>query len=168
AQLFDVNYQMSAKSDPAIRGYNLRASARLKLEGSAPIPFKVTPFVNAAKVTNDVLNATSGLTNQLLETPYDGLSLSGGVDLSLFDRSGIGVSYAQVRAKSPAYVPASASGPARDSINDSTYTYLNVGATYWITDHVALGARYARYSRVNDGKLFESDASYFGTLRMAL
>ncbi len=99
AQLFDVNYQMSPRTDPPIRGYNLRASARLKLEGSAPIPFKMTPFVNAARVTNDVLNNTSGYDNQLLETPYDGLSLSGGIDLTLFDRSGIGVSYAQVRAR---------------------------------------------------------------------
>ncbi len=168
AQLFDVNYQASQTADPPIQGYNLRANARLKLEGSAPIPFKLTPFVNVARVQNQVLNNTAGYANQLLDTPYDALTFSGGVDLTLFGRSGVGVSYAQVRDNSPSFAPPTGGAPATESLTRTSQSYLNVGATYWLTDQVALGARYARYSRVIDGELYEADASYIATLRLAL
>ncbi|MCI0570441.1 MAG: hypothetical protein L0Y66_06795 [Myxococcaceae bacterium] len=168
AQLFDVNYQASQRVDPRLGGFNVRANARLKLEGKAPFPFKVQPFVNFARVENQVLNNTSGYADTLLQTHFSAVSVSGGVDLLLLGRSGVGVSYAQVRDRSPSFVPPSGTAPASERINRTVQSYLNVGGTLWVTEHVALGARVARFARDLDGTPYEADLSYMLTLRMAL
>jgi hypothetical protein len=167
-QFFNINYQASQKTDPNLNGLNGRISARLKLQGTAPVPFQVTPFVNVSRIQNEVLNNTAGMTNELLQTPYQAMTFSGGVDLTVFGRSGIGINYAQVRDGTPYYMPASAAGPAREAITNTILAYLNVGGTYWVTDDVAIGARVATFSRKTQGHAPEKDMSYLMTLRLTL
>jgi hypothetical protein len=170
-QVFNVNYQASSKEDPALKGYNVRGGARLKLQGLVPsLPVQVMPFVNAARVENDVLNSASGYGNQLLATHFNALTLSGGVDVLISGRSGVGFNYARVMDKTPSFVPPTGSTPSSEPVTATTHSYLNVGATWWLFDQVALGARVASYSRAIEGKseFNETDLSGFLTLRLVL
>jgi hypothetical protein len=169
-QLFNVNYQASRKDDPALRGYNVRGNVRLKLQKLLSLPFEVTPFANVARVENDVLNPTSGFSNQLLKTRFDALSLSGGLDVFLSGKSGVGINYARVVDHNPTYLPATGDTPYTEPINTTTNSYLNVGGTWWLTDQVALGARVATWTREIKGTSGsdEQDLSGFLTLRLLL
>jgi hypothetical protein len=171
-QVFNINYQASSRDDPALQGYNLRGGVKLKLKGLVPsLPVQVTPFVNAARVENEVLNSASGFGNQLLKTHFNALTLSGGVDVFISGRSGVGVSYARVVDRTPSFIPPTTANPeGSEPINTTTHSYLNVGATWWLFEQVALGARVATWSRVIEGKpdLDETDLSGFLTLRLVL
>jgi hypothetical protein len=171
-QVFNINYQASSKEDPALQGYNVRGGVRLKLQGLVPsLPVQVTPFVNAARVENEVLNSTAGFGNQLLKTHFNALTLSGGMDVMISGRSGVGFNYSRVVDQTPSFVPPTTANPeGSEPINTTTHSYLNVGATYWLLDQVALGARVASYSRAVEGRseLNETDLSGFLTLRMVL
>lgn len=170
-QIFNINYQASSKEDPALQGYNVRGGVKLKLQGLVPsLPVQVTPFFNAARVENDVANSAAGYGNELLATRFNALTLSGGVDVFLSGRSGVGVYYARVTDRTPYFVPPTGSNPASEPINTTTHSYLNVGATWWLFDQVALGARVATYSRAIESKpdLNETDLSGFLTLRLVL
>ncbi|WP_257447956.1 hypothetical protein [Archangium lipolyticum] len=171
AQVLDINYQVNSTQDPAIQGYNLRGNVKLKLKGMVPsLPFEVTPFFNVARVENDVVNSAAGYGNQLLETPFDALTLSAGLDVFISGRSGVGFSYTRVADHTPSFVPAAGGNPASEALLGTRNSYLNVGATWWLFDQVALGARVATYAREIDGKpeLEERDLSAFLTLRMVL
>jgi hypothetical protein len=168
AQVFESNYNTDSRNDPHIKGYNLRGNVRGKLKlNAAGVGLQVSPFFNAARTTNDVTNSTSGFTDTLLETRYEALSLSGGLDVNV-GRSGIGVQYARIKSENPTFVAPTGGDPAREPITHENLRYLNVGATYWFTDEVALGARYARYWKTADNQPDEKDASYFATLRLVL
>ncbi|MCY1081756.1 hypothetical protein [Archangium lansingense] len=170
-QVFSINYQANSKLDPALEGYNLRGNVKLKLKGMVPsLPFDVVPFFNVSRVENDVLNSASGYGNQLLETPFDALTLTGGLDIFLFGRSGVGFNFARVSDRTPSFIPPTGSTPASEPVLATETTYLNVGATWWMFDQVALGARVATFEREIEGKpeLKERDLSAFLTLRLAL
>ncbi len=169
-QVFRINAQASRRDDPTLRGYNVRGNARLKLQRLLSLPFEVTPFVNVARVENDVLNPTAGLTNTLLKTRFNALTLSGGLDVFLSGKSGVGVNYVRVVDQNPTYTPATSTTPENEPINTTTNSYLNVGGTWWLTDQVALGARVATWTRNIQGKpeLDEQELSGFLTLRMLL
>jgi hypothetical protein len=168
AQVFEANYSLNSRTDPRLEGYNLRGNVRGKLKLSAlGLPLQLSPFFNVARTTNDVTNSTSGFVDTLLETRYMALSLSGGLDVNV-GRSGIGVQYARVRSENPTFVAPTGGTPASEPISHENLRYLNVGATYWFTDEVALGARYARYWKSADNQADEKDASYFATLRLVL
>ncbi len=169
-QVFNINYQASRRDDPALRGYNVRGNARLKLQRLLSLPFEVTPFVNVARVENDVLNPTSGFSNQLLQTHFNALTLSGGLDVFLVGKSGVGVNYVRVVDQNPTYTPATSTSPATEPINTTTNSFLNVGGTWWLTDQVALGARVATWTRNTQDRpeLDEQELSGFLTLRMLL
>ncbi|PTL84193.1 hypothetical protein [Vitiosangium sp. GDMCC 1.1324] len=171
AQVFNINYQASSTEDPPLTGYNLRGNVKLKLKGMVPaLPFEVTPFFNVARVQNDVVNSAAGYANQLLNTPFDALTLSGGLDVFFFGRSGVGFNFARVDDHTPSFVPPTGSNPASEPVLSTSTTYFNVGATWWMFDQVALGARVATYSKKIEGKpeLEEKDLSGFLTLRMIL
>ena len=168
AQVFDVNYQTTSRTDPLLRGNNLRGNVMLKLHANPGIPLFITPFFNIARVQNDVANSTSGFADQLLSTRYTATSLSAGVDVNLQGRSGIGVQFARISDRTPGFIPATGDSPATEPITRTTQTYLNVGGTYWFTEDVAIGARYARFQKKQDGQEDEIDASYFATLRLLL
>ncbi|MFY0528614.1 hypothetical protein ACN28I_37445 [Archangium gephyra] len=172
AQLFSVNYQTTSTQDPPLEGYNLRGGVMLKLKGMVPaLPFEVRPFFNVARVENDVLNSV--IANQRLQTPFNALTLSGGLDVFLFGRSGVGFNVVRVADQTPYYVPGTGGTggtEASEPVTSTDMTYFNVGATWWMFDQVALGARVATYARDIEGKpeLKERDLSGFLTLRMIL
>jgi hypothetical protein len=168
AQTFNVNYQTNARTDPCLRGYNLRGNVLLKLKAHLGLPLLFTPFVNYARVQNDVTNSTPGFADQLLETRYRANTFSAGMDVNVKGRSGVGFQLARVSDRSPTFVAPIGNNPAREPITHTAQTYLNVGATYWATDDVAIGGRYARYHKTQTGIDDETDASWFLTLRLVL
>ncbi|QSQ26102.1 hypothetical protein JY651_14740 [Pyxidicoccus parkwayensis] len=168
AQVFDVNYQMTSRTDPLLHGNNLRGNLLLKLHTNVGIPLFITPFFNIARVQNDVTNSTAGFADQLLGTRYTATTFSAGVDVNIQGRSGVGVQFARVTDRSPSFIPATGDSPAVEPVTKTAQTYLNIGGTYWFTDDVALGARYARYQKKQDREDDEIDASYFMTLRLLL
>jgi hypothetical protein len=168
AQVFEVNYQTNALTDPRLNGYNLRGNVMGKLHVHAGIPLFITPFLNVARVTNDVSNSTAGFGDTLLATRYSATTITGGLDVNLQGRSGIGFQYTRVADATPTFIAPSGGNPASEPITNTTQTYLNVGGTYWFTDDVAMGLRYARYQKKQDNLEDEIDASYFATLRLVL
>jgi hypothetical protein len=171
AQLFSINYQATSRQDPPLDGYNLRGGVRLKLKGMVPaLPFEVTPFFNVARVENDVVNSAAGYGNQLLQTPFDALTLSGGLDVFLLGRSGLGFNFVRVADHTPSFIPPTGSNSGSEPVTSTDMTYFNAGATWWMFDQVALGARVGTYTRQIHGKpeLKERDLSGFLTLRMIL
>ncbi|WIG97371.1 hypothetical protein [Myxococcus sp. SDU36] len=168
AQVFDVNYQTSSRTDPLLRGNNLRGNVMLKLHTNVGIPLFITPFFNIARVQNDVVNSAPGFADQLLDTHYTATTVSAGMDINVLGRSGIGFQFARVSDRSPGFVAPTGETPSSEPITRTLQTFLNVGGTYWFTDDVAIGARYARYQKKQDGLRDEIDASYFATLRLVL
>lgn len=170
-QAFNINYQANSTQDPALEGYNVRGGVKLKLKGMVPsLPFDAVPFFNVARVENDVVNSAAGFGNRLLDTPFDALTLSGGLDVFLFGRSGVGFNVVRVADHTPSFVPGTSGNPDREPVLATQTTYLNVGATWWMFDQVALGARVATFEREIQDKpeLRERDLSGFLTLRMIL
>ncbi len=167
-QTFDVNYQTNSRTDPSIKGFNVRGNALLKLRANLGIPLLITPYVNYARVRNDVTNSTPGYADQLLSTRYTANTFSAGLDVNVKGRSGVGFQLARVSDRSPSFVAPIGGNPAAEPVTHTVQTYLNVGGTYWVTDDVALGGRYARYNKTQTGSEDEIDASYFVTLRMVL
>jgi hypothetical protein len=167
-QTFDVNYQTNSRTDPHIKGYNVRGNLLGKLRVDAGMPLLITPFINYARVENDVTNSTAGFADTLLQTKYLANTFSAGVDVNVKGRSGVGFEVARVSDRSPSFVAPSGSTPASEPVTHTLQTYINVGATWWLTDEVALGARYAHYQKKQTALEDEIDASYFLTLRMVL
>jgi hypothetical protein len=167
-QTFNVNYQTNSRTDPRIKGYNMRGNVLGKLRVNLGRPLLITPFINYARVQNDVTNSAAGFGDTLLETRYRANTFSAGVDVNVMGRSGVGVELARVSDRSPTFIAPSGSTPASEPVTHTLQTYLNVGGTWWVTDDVALGARYARYQKKQTGIEDEKDASYFLTLRMGL
>jgi hypothetical protein len=167
-QTFDVNYQANQRTDPRIKGYNVRGNAMLKLRANLGLPLLFTPFVNYARVNNDVTNSTPGFGDTLLDTKYRANTFSAGMDVNVKGRSGVGFQLFRVSDRSPTFVAPTGGNPAIEPQTHTVQTYLNIGGTYWVTDDVAAGARYARYKKTQTGTDDEIDASYFFTLRMML
>jgi hypothetical protein len=167
AQFFSANTDTTSTVDPRISGYNLRAGVAGKIRGTLGIPFMVKPFVNVARVTNRAKNNDSSHSNELLSNPYTALTISGGIDLMLWERSGIGFSYVRTMDRSPQYLPGGS-----EVFEDTAQDYLNIGVTYWITDETAVGARFARWTKLQTSRTSEqtlwSDQSFFLSLRVHL
>jgi hypothetical protein len=171
AQVFSINYQTISRDDPSLDGYNLRGNVKLKLKGMVPaLPFEVTPFFNVARVENDVANSAAGYSNTRLATRFNALTVSGGLDVFLHGRSGVGFQYTRVADHSPSFIPPTSTTAASEPVLNTDISFLNVGATWWLFDQVALGARVATFVRETEGKpeLEERDLSGFVTLRMIL
>lgn len=167
-QSFNVNYQTNARTDPHIKGYNVRGNLLFKLKANLGVPLLITPFVNYARVQNDVTNSTPGFGDTLLSTRFRANTFSAGLDVNVQGRSGVGFELARVSDRSPSFVAPIGDNPSSEPITHTVQTYLNVGGTYWVTDQVALGARYARYNKKQTNIEDEIDASYFVTLRLVL
>lgn len=124
-QMFRVNTDTSSEADENIVGYNIRAGARLKL-----LDGRLNPFVNASRVKNSIVEPDDG--NVLAPYAYVGYTASGGIDLEIAGRNGIGASYAFIRGQ-------------QGDQSRTTEHVLNVGGTYWITETTSVGARAAAY-----------------------
>lgn len=166
-QLFTINYQTNSKDDPNLWGYNVKGSGIIKLRGRIPTPyggvrFSVTPFGNFALVRNDVLNNNAA--DKLLATQYQAMTYSAGVDFFIKDRSGFGFNFAEVRDRSPSITPDT--GVERTTL--TIQTYVNAGATYWLTEYVAWGLRCAYYRKRQDMQPDEADLSLYTTIRLVI
>ena len=140
AQGYVLDTQMSTNEDERIRGYNLRASARLKL-----LDGQLAPFLNASRNENELLDPQDA-TIKLADT-YEAYTVSGGADLHYSDRAGVGAQVAYLRQRH-------GDGRTRQEI------YLNLGHTLWIEDGVSLGLRYAAFMRGESNQV--SEASMLG------
>ena len=153
-QLYYVNVDTTSPtqgpgSAAPITGRNLRVSSNLKLG-----PLRV--FGNVAWNVNSMLNPTE--LKQAIPDQYQSLLLSGGVDFDVTARVGVGAQVAHVNFQ-----------PGTGTV--MSYYWANVGATFWIADKVALGARFAYLlNRELDstGPLDQSEQAVFVTLRTAL
>jgi hypothetical protein len=132
-QGFDINANTTSTKDDHIRGYNLRATARVKLFDGL-----IVPFASSAYTRNDTLVPTD--LSRRADERYQAVNLGAGVDLDLMRRyrcsydcaDGIGAQYQQVQYQ----------------IGDglvTTQRFLNVGATYWLAPNLSLGARFAMW-----------------------
>lgn len=167
AQLFAANTDTTSRDDPRITGANLRGGVLGKIPVPAPLPVVLRPFFNVASVTNSAKNNDPSHSNELLKSAYTALTLSGGLDVMLWERSGLGASYVRTSDRSPQYIAG-----GTEEYNLTAQEYLNVGATYWLTDEVALGVRYAFWARLQTNRLGEEvlwrDQSFFASLRVQL
>ena len=124
-QMFQVNTDTSTEADENIVGYNIRGGARLKLFDN-----RLQPFVNASRVKNSIVDPNDG--NVLAPYAYIGYTASGGVDVNIAGRNGVGASYAFIRGR-------------QGSMSRTTEHVVNVGGTYWLTETTSIGARAAAY-----------------------
>ncbi len=166
AQLFSVNIDTNGTGDDPISGYNLRGGVRGRLFGGA-----LTPFLNVARVIHTTLAYESDDTTSIWRgQDWHSVTVSGGVDLRVVGRHGVGVQVARTAAYQ-------GDGTLVESADD----YLNFGGTFWLADTVALGARYAlwrsdRRDRKWNSSSFEwestrfdeGESSLFFTLRKVL
>lgn len=128
-QGFVVDTDTTRDTDQNIRGWNARAGARLQL-----FDRMIVPFANVSFVRNDTVLATD--LSHRSPDKYAAITAGGGVDVNLARRfgsdvaDGLGVQYVQVQYHV-------GSGPV------TRLHYFNVGATYWLSEHVAAAARFA-------------------------
>lgn len=140
-QTYSLDTQMSSRENETIRGYNLRASGRVKL-----LDGRVSPFLNLSQNENEMLGAGDS-TRRRVET-YRAYTVSGGVDFNYWDKGGLGIQFAQL-------------GQQRGDIATRRIDrYFNIGHTFWIEDGVSIGLRYAAFLRNDNNR--ESDASLLG------
>jgi hypothetical protein len=126
AQVFWINTDTGGQRDDQIRGVNLRAGLRARLWRD-----RVTPFLNFSRVVNSVVDPrdASGSTRTIEGEEWRGMTLGGGLDVAIVGRSGVGAQYALV------------SGRQGDSGIDYAEHYVNLGATIWINEVLAVAAR---------------------------
>jgi len=148
-QWFTVDTNTNSVADESIQGVNLRAGAQLRLFDD-----RLRPFLNLSAVQNDVVDPMS--TDTLLNEQYEAQTVTGGVDFAIHGDSGVGAQYTRVRERQ----------------GDGTVIirhYVNVGATWWMFDGLALDARAALYRRCDDDDCTaDGQQSYWLTVRGVL
>jgi len=131
AQAFSVNHNTETDSVDTIDGYNLRAAVR-----SRPLWDRVAVFANASRVTNSVVNPRDD--GQTVEgQDWLGMTLSGGLDVRLLGKSGVGAQVAWVR------------GREGDEGTLRVERYVNVGASWYLDDATAVCARLGIYDKTD-------------------
>lgn len=150
-QGFVVDTNTDRTDDQPIHGFNVRGNARFKFAQEL-----VVPFVNVAVGRNDTVNPTN--TNVLAADKYTSITTGGGVDINYAHpysarANGVGLQYDHVQ-----YQVGSGSV--------TNLHYLNIGTTYWITEHVAAGARFAMWLRNDVNVHDEGERSVLATLRL--
>ncbi len=125
-QMFRVNTDTQSSDDENIIGYNVRGGAKLNL-----LDGMVTPFVNASRVTNSVIDPNDG--KMLSTEAYVGYTLGGGIDYNYWGNHGVGAQYSFVRGQ-------------QGDQSRTTEHFINVGTSYYLTDSTAIGARGAYYT----------------------
>ncbi|GAC1547362.1 MAG: hypothetical protein NVS3B10_11220 [Polyangiales bacterium] len=139
--------------DDNIKGYNVRGNVRLHL-----LDDLLSPFVNATFARNDTVDPTN--VNRLAPDKYQGVTLGGGLDLGLQHRfaersDGFGVQFEQVQYQV-------GGGPV------TRIGYLNVGATWWASRGLAVGARVAYWQQHQPGSEDLGERALFLTLRLVV
>ena len=166
AQLFTANVDTNVAEDDAISGYNLRAGVIGHL-----LDDSLRPFVNGSLVVHTTLAYTSDdATKTWAGEDWRSAVVSAGLDWDVWDRHGVGVQVARVAARQ-----------GDGSLVESSHTWVNVGATFWLAETIALAARFAWWSsdqqdlKWNNSRVEweplrfdEGESSVFLTLRKVL
>jgi hypothetical protein len=134
-QLFEANTNTNSEKDDAIRGYNVRGGVEVKLFDDLFWDNGGRAFVNASRVSNDVVNPEN--LAELQPAPYEAMTGSAGLDLDLIGNSGVGVDGAIVREVEPGRPP-------------EMSVFANAGATWWITSMTSLSGRVGYHTRCED------------------
>ncbi len=151
-----IDTDTTKTDDQNIKAFNLRANARLKL-----MKEMLVPFFNVAYTKNDTVDPKN--VARLSTDKYTGIVMGGGVDVN-YDHpfvcsygcaNGVGIQYTQVQYQ--------VGGGAVTRLH-----YLNLGTSYWVTDHVAIGARLAAWISVQPGPPDEGERSALVTLRFIM
>ena len=150
AQLYYVDVDVTSGADQKLRGYNLRATAKLSL-----LDEMLEVFGSMAFRRNQQL-AVPDIT-MFGSTDYEGVVAAGGADLKLGAFSVGGMYY---------YLHSNLS-----EMSSFTNHYINVGATYWLREpNVSVGLRWARSmadSEPNEPRLQATD-SFILSMRLLI
>jgi len=154
AQVFSVNHNTETDDVDTIDGFNLRAALRASL-----LSERLALFVNASRITNTVVNPRDeGRT--IDGQDWLGMTASGGLDVRLLGKSGVGAQYAYVW------------GREGDAGTQRGEQYLNVGASLYLDDSTAVCARLGIYGKTDTphegAELTSGLRSWFLTVRTAL
>lgn len=119
AQVYLVDTDLTRQSDPTLAGYNLRATARVKLFAESLVFFGGFSYRHHEQPDPEL-------------GPFEGIVGSIGADYTWRNTVGLGGSFSYVEQY-----------PAPGAM--LRYRFINVGATYWIVPGLAaVGLRYAR------------------------
>ena len=148
--MYSLDTQEAISDDQTIRGYNLRLGARAWTPTTIG---KFTAFANVSRNRNEILDPTSS--KYRLPDLFKSYTVSGGVDLDLHHRDGVGFEYAMVDTREPD--------------RHTRQHYLNLGATYWIESSLALGVRAGVFAQQLSGETMTTGSrSLFVTARLVL
>jgi len=151
-QVFRADTNTSSTKDQPIDGYNVRAGLAVSLLGG-----HLRPFANVSFVQNEVVDADDG--TRLSGDLFNGMTLSGGVDVNIAGGSGFGAQYGHI-AEQQGFGPI------------AKQHYVNLGGTLWLSSYAALGARFAIFLRCDDDgrgcQQPEGARALFTTLRIHL
>jgi hypothetical protein len=149
-QMYSLDTQEAIMDDQTIRGYNLRLGGRAWTPTTIG---KLTAFANVSRNRNEILDPTSS--KYRLPDLFRSYTVSAGADLGLHKRDGVGFEYAMVDTREPD--------------RHTRQHYLNVGATYWIEDSLAIGVRAAVFAQQLSGETMTTGSrSLFVTARLVL
>lgn len=149
-QLYELDTQQAVMDDQTIRGYNLRAGVRGKLPTTMG---QVSPYLNLSSNRNEILDPTDS--KYRLPDLFRSYTVSTGVDVDVRGKSGVGFQYALVDTREPDH--------------HTREHYLNLAATYWIEDSVAVGVRGSIFTQQLSGEpMATGSRSLFVTGRLVL
>ena len=154
-QRFVVDTDTTKTDDENIQGYNVRGNVRLRL-----LDGMIAPFGNVSFARNDTVQATN--VSKLAPEKYKAITAGGGVDFNVmrpFEGStvahGLGAQFEQVQYQV-------------GNGNVTKLTYVNIGATYWLTPQLALGARFSLWRQRQVDLPDTGERAAFVTLRAVL
>ncbi|HEY5949415.1 MAG TPA: hypothetical protein VIV40_28165 [Kofleriaceae bacterium] len=133
-QYLVVDVTTADEDNPLLHGHNVRGGVQALVAGGT-----IRPFINGSFVTNEVIGSNGSLPDISMISPdrFRGFTASTGVDVAISGRSGVGGQYNAV---------------VEQQGDGSVFTshFVNVGASWWFHDEVALQARYSAYLRCED------------------
>jgi hypothetical protein len=141
-QLFWANVDVNKTTDDTISGYNLRVGAKGRI-----LDDMIQPFVNFSMLQHNSHNYESTDLEQLTRT-WDGqdwktMVITGGVDVNIWDRNGVGLQYSYIAAQQ-----------GDGTLIDGHQHFINLGATWWVTDTIAVGARLSYWMSEYDDRAY--------------
>jgi hypothetical protein len=149
-QLYTLDTQQSIMDDQTIRGYNLRLGGKAWLETPRG---RLTGFANISRNKNEILDPVDS--KYRLPDLFRSYTVSGGVDYDYHKNNGVGLQYAMVDTKEPDL--------------HTRLHFINLAATYWIEDSLAIALRGAVYAQQISGEMMTTGSrSLFLTAKLLL
>jgi len=146
-QFFTANTNTESKDDQKISGFNVRGTARGKIEIGG---LAISPFASVSVVQNDIADPTD--LSRLIDDKWNAMTFGGGVDIDWKDLVGVGAWYVRSTGRQ---------GEQPQIVEQ----WLNVGASLFLNGNSAIGARVAFF----DSEVAEqgwANRSYYLTIRL--